>query len=132
MARPKKEVTLIDAREAEKLISALEKEYECKISVSDFMKSNILRFKNTGLSRRTIYEKLTSGGLELGNFAAFSSCWSRVEKTVNLLDISSNPDSPAKTPAIEAESKKQSKKKRSMTCVEEKKDGKAQKRRKAT
>ena len=132
MARPRKGATLIDLGEAERLVSNLERGQECKISVSDFVKLNIQRFKNTGLSRQTIYDNLTRGGLNLGSFGSFSGHWSRAEKSGMQSNISSNPDSPAKTAVIEAEPVKQSKKKRSMTSAEGKKDGKAQKRRKAT
>ncbi len=124
MARPKKESTFIDAGEAERLVSKLERGQECKISVSDFMRLNIRRFKNTGLSRKTIYDNLTRGGLNLGSFGSFSGHWDRAEKSGMISDISSNPE--------EAEPVKQSKKKGSMTSAEEKKDGKTQKRRKTT
>ena len=132
MARPKKEATLIDAQEAERLVLKLEKAQECKISVSDFVKLNIHRFKNTGLSRQTIYDNLTRGGLNLGSFNAFTGHWSRAEKSGIVSDISNNPGSPGKTAVIEAEAVKQPNKKRSMSCEKEKKDGKAEKRRKAT
>ena len=132
MARPKKEATLIDAGEAERLVSKLVKAEECKISLLDFMRLNLQKFNNTGLSRQTIYDNLTRGGLNLGSFQSFSGYWSRVEKSGMASEISIKPDSPGKTVVIEAEVEKQPRKKRSMTRVEEKKDGKAQKRRKAT
>ena len=132
MGRPKKEATFIDAGEAERLVSNLERGQECKITISDFVKLNIHRFKNTGLSRQTIYDNLTRGGLNLGSFGSFSGHWARAEKSEMISDISSNPDSPAKNAVIEAEPVKQSKKKGSMTSAEEKKDGKTQKRRKTT
>ena len=132
MGRPKKEATLIDAAEAERLVLKLEKAQECKISVLDFVKLNIQRFKDIGLSRKTIYDNLTRGGLNLGTFNSFSGYWSRIEKSEIQPNISSESDSPAKTRIIEAETVKQSKKKRSMTCAKEKKNGKAEKRSKAT
>ena len=88
MGRPKKEATLIDAGEAERLVSKLVKAQECKISMLDFMKLNIQKFKSTGLSRQTIYDNLTRGGLNLGNFQSFSGYWTRVEKSGKLSDIS--------------------------------------------
>ena len=80
MARPKKETRQLDVAEAEKAVSKLMEKQDLKISLLDFMRLNLQRLKNTGLSRRTIYERLTSDGLNLGTFNSFSGYWTRVGK----------------------------------------------------
>ena len=90
MARPKKETTLIDLAEAEKVVSELIEKQDLRISVLEFMRLNFQKFKNTGLSRQTIYERLTSGGLNLGTFNAFSQRWTRIEKS-GISNSANNP-----------------------------------------
>ena len=106
MARPKKETTLLDITEAERVVSELEKKQDLKISVLDFMRLNLQKFKNTGLSRQTIYERLTSGGLDLGTFNSFSQRWTRLEKSGLRAAIPREADSPAKA-AVVADDRKQ-------------------------
>ena len=103
MARPKKETTLLDLVEAKRVVSELMNEEDLKISLLDFMRLNLQKFKETGLSRQTIYERLTSGGLELGSFNAFSHRWTRVEKSGVLTSIPSKVDSSVKPSAAEEE-----------------------------
>lgn len=95
MAR-RKEETRFDAAEVEKAILELEKKENLKLSLSELMRFNIQRFKDTGLSRRTIYDRLIDSGLNLGTFNAFSLCWTRVEKSGIFVsaDTPSKRDSP--------------------------------------
>ena len=81
MARPKKEERQLDIAEVERAVTELVKQQELKISFLDFMRLNLQKFKDTGLSRQTIYENLTKKGLNLGSFGVFSGYWSRVEKS---------------------------------------------------
>ena len=103
MARPKKEARLLDTTEAERVVSKLERRQELKISVLDFMRLNFQRLKKTGLSRQTIYENLTSEGLDVGTFHAFSRCWSRVAKSgvLALAQSKADTDSPIRATQVE-------------------------------
>ena len=81
MARPKKEERQLDIAEVERVVTELVKQQDLKISFLDFMRLNLQKFKDTGLSRQTIYDYLTKNGLNLGSFNVFSGYWSRVEKS---------------------------------------------------
>ena len=100
MGRPKRETTLLDIAEAERVVSELVERQGLKISVLDFMRLNIQKFKDTGLSRQTIYERLTSEGLDLGTFSSFSRRWTRVEKSV-FPGIPCDTNSPVKAARLE-------------------------------
>lgn len=110
MAR-RKEETRFDVAEVEKAISDMEKKENLKLSLSELMRFNIQRFKNTGLSRRTIYDRLVDSGLNLGTFNAFSLCWTRVEKSGKFLTTPSETKTsePAKIDKAEEESKPEEK-----------------------
>ena len=105
MARPKKEARLLDTTEAERVVSKLERRQDLKISVLDFMRLNFQRLKKTGLSRQTIYENLTSEGLDVGTFHAFSRCWSRVAKSGVLALAQSKADNQIRTTQAEEEAR---------------------------
>ena len=90
-----------DVAEVEKVVSELEKNEDLKISLSDLMRLNLQRFKKTGLSRRTIYERLTEGGLKLGTYDVFSKCWTRVEKSGAFATAPIKTESPVKADKVE-------------------------------
>ena len=101
MARSE-ETILVNVMEAERAVSELlENRQTLNISISDFLRLNIHKFKNTNLSRRTIYESLTGSGLKLGTFKAFSRCWSRVEKSGVLAPALGKADSTIKINQVE-------------------------------
>lgn len=87
--------TMVNVVEAEKAILELERTQGGRITLSEFLRLNLQRFKATGLSRRTIYDSLTRSGIKLGTFAAFSKCWSWLESNGKV--FSSKTSSLAKT-----------------------------------
>ena len=103
MGRPREETTLLDIREAERAIAELDKRESLKISISDFLRLNLQKLKNYGLSRRTIYENLTSNGLQLGSFKSFSRCWTRVEKNHFISTIPTERDTLRKDSGVTEE-----------------------------
>ena len=110
MARPKKEERQLDIAEVERVVTELVKQQELKISFLDFMRLNLQKFKDTGLSRKTIYEYLTKKGLNLGSFGVFAGYWDRVEKSG--IFVSANTPSKTSSPvsagvAEEVEERKQ-------------------------
>ena len=86
--------TMVNVAEAEQAILELERTQGGTITLSEFLRLNLHRFKATGLSRRTIYDNLTRSGITLGTFAAFSKCWSWLESSGKVL--SNATDNPVK------------------------------------
>ena len=50
------------------------------ISMSEFLRINLKKFKEFGLSKRSIYNFLTGYGLNLGSFRSFEAAWRRAER----------------------------------------------------
>lgn len=81
-------VTKINISEAEEILARLNKEAD--VTITEFIARNYEKLKNSGLSKKSIYNFYLKNGMNLGNYETFKRAYNRYTKKIKTEKANTN------------------------------------------